>query len=107
MTILAEREATSILHSYGIKCSIKEVRQWMVEGRIKSSEREGSYTVEEDEIYRFLHHYRWEGTAYEPGIDDKTKINRLIEEIEDLKQKISQLHNKKAQLEEQLGKLPF
>ncbi|MFZ3591928.1 hypothetical protein ACOI1C_22685, partial [Bacillus sp. DJP31] len=70
MTILTDQEATSILHTYGMKCSIDEVRQWLMEGRIKASEKDGRYTVEEDEVYRFLHHYRWEGTAHDPGIDD-------------------------------------
>ena len=39
--------------------------------------------------------FRWEGTAYEKGIDDQTKINRLLEEIADLKQKVSKLEKER------------
>jgi predicted site-specific integrase-resolvase len=107
MTTLTEQEATFLLHSHGIKCSLNDVTQWLSEGKIKAFEEDGRYTIKEEELYNFLHHYRWEGTAYEPGIDDKTKINRLLEEIEDLKQKILQLQNENVKLEEQSGILPF
>ncbi|WBX79472.1 hypothetical protein PD280_17480 [Virgibacillus salarius] len=61
----------------------------------------------EEEVYRFIEAYRWEGTAFEEGIDDQTKIERLLEEITDLKKQIVKLQEEKAELEDQLGIMPF
>jgi len=61
----------------------------------------------EEEVYRFIEAYRWEGTAFEEGIDDQIKIERLLEEITDLKKQIVKLHGEKAELEDQLGIMPF
>jgi predicted nucleic acid-binding Zn-ribbon protein len=47
------------------------------------------------------------GTAYEKGIDNETKINRLLEENSNLREQIERLQEEKAGLEEQLGVLPF
>jgi len=107
MAILNEQEATSLLHSYGIKCDKAMVKQWLIEGQIKGIEKNGNYNVEEIEVYDFLETYRWEGTAYEKGIDDQTKITRLLEEIQDLKRQVSKLEKEKAELEDQLGIMPF
>lgn len=43
------------------------------------------------------------GTPYEEGIDDKTKIARLEEEVAMLKKEVEQLKNEKSILEDQLG----
>jgi cell shape-determining protein MreC len=46
---------------------------------------------------------RVKGTAYEEGIDDKTKVNRLLEEIEHLENRIGQYAEENHELREQLG----
>lgn len=107
MTTLTVQEATHLMHSYGIKCDVENVKQWLKEGKLKGSEHNGIYKIGEDEVYNFLELYRWEGTAYEKGIDDKTKISRLLEEIADLKKQVSELQEENAELEDQLGILPF
>jgi len=80
---------------------------WISEGNIKSIENGGAFEVLEEEVYRFIEAYRWEGTAFEEGIDDQIKIERLLEEITDLKKQIVKLHGEKAELEDQLGIMPF
>ncbi|KYC92357.1 hypothetical protein B4102_3733 [Heyndrickxia sporothermodurans] len=107
MTKLTVQEATSLMHSYGMKCDMAKVKQWLNEGELQGIQNNGIYTIEEDEVYKFLDAYRWKGTAYEKGIDDKTKINRLLEEIEDLKKQVSVLKEEKANLKGQLGIMPF
>lgn len=107
MTKLTIQEATFLMHSYGIKCDIAKVEQWVTEGRLKGILRSGIYMIEEDEVYNLLEAFRWEGTAYEKGIDDKTKISRLLEEIADLKKQVSELLEENAKLENQLGIMPF
>lgn len=47
------------------------------------------------------------GTAYEEGIDDLTKITRLLEEVEELNSAISLLKEQKEQLEDNLGLYHF
>jgi len=107
MITLTEQEATLLMHSYGIKCDKDTVKQWLNEGILKGVENNGHYIISEDEVYNFLEAYRWKGTAYEKGIDDKTKITRLLEEIADLKQKVSELEKTKEELENRLGEMPF
>lgn len=107
MIILTLIEATSLLHSYGIKCDQKMVKQWIESGLIKGQESKFNYSIEDEAIYDFLHSYQWEGTAYEIGIDDKTKIKRLLIEIEGLKAQVSKLTSEKEKLEDQLGILPI
>jgi len=74
-----------------------------MEGKLNGTESEGLYTVDEDEIYKFLEAYKWEGTAYEKGIDDKTKVFRLLEDISYFRQKIIELENENRELKEKLS----
>jgi len=101
------KETTALLHTYGFKCDMKMVSHWISEGNIKSIENGEAYEVLEEEVYRFIEVYRWEGTASEEGIDDQTKIERLLEEIVDLKGQIIKLQKEKAKLEDQLEIMPF
>lgn len=107
MTVLNEQEATFLLHSYGIKCDKKIVKQWLIEGKIKGTENNGSYIIEEEKVFEFLEAHRWEGTAYEKGIDNETKIKRLLVEIADYKERIEDLEQENSKLMDQLGILPF
>ncbi|WP_181418125.1 hypothetical protein [Ureibacillus chungkukjangi] len=49
----------------------------------------------------------WIGSPYERGINNETKIDRLLEEIASLKAKVSKLQDEKHELELELGKMPF
>jgi hypothetical protein len=89
ITSLGSRSKKLDQYHYQILCWLKEhpdlssaqVEDWLKEGKIKGEENDGIYAINENKIYEFLEDYRWEGTANEKGIDDKTKINRLQEEI--------------------------
>jgi polyhydroxyalkanoate synthesis regulator phasin len=110
MTKLTLQEATSHMHSYGMKCDKDLVEEWVKKGKIRGTEVNGSTYIEEDGVHEFLHHYQWKGTAYEKGINDETKVNRLLDEIDELRQKIEQLQNEKKELQIQLvdfGVMPF
>jgi len=58
--------------------------------------------VIEDDLYRNNDWCRVKGTHYEEGIDDKTKIARLLEEVASLKKQVEQLKSEKLILEAQL-----
>lgn len=107
MTILTEQKATFLMHSYGIKCDREKVKQWLCEGKLKGILNNGIYTIKEDEVYNFLESYRWEGTIYEDGIDNQTRIDRLLGEIAGLNQHISKLQKENRELKEQLNIMPF
>lgn len=103
MRSFTAKEATKFFHSYELKCNENLVQEWMNKKSIKHI---GSQ-VTEDDVWEFTEWWRRKGTAYEEGIDDQTKINRLLEEITRLKKEKSSLEKKKTDLELQLGIMPF
>ncbi len=104
MSILALSKAIKYFHSYGIKCEEKLVEEWL---NNPSTSKDLKDNFCEKDLYDFNDWCRWKGTAYEEGIDDQTKIARLLEEISSLKNEIAALKIEKVDLEEQLGVMPF
>jgi predicted RNase H-like nuclease (RuvC/YqgF family) len=107
MKIMTVHEITNLFHSHGLKCDEQIVKEWITEGKIKGTGKCAPYTVSEDDVYTFLYDYRWNGTAYERGIDDQTKIDRLQDEIIDLKKQVEKLQQEKSELQGELGIIPF
>jgi len=100
MNALVITETMRFFRSYGLKCDEKLIEEWL-ETTIPST-KTFDYQVSEDDLYAFNEWCRWKGTAYENGIDDKTKIVRLLDEINELKCELSLLKKEKERLE---GKL--
>lgn len=94
-------EATKFFRTYGSKCSEELVQEWMDDSESISSH------VCEDDLYRFNDWYRWKGTAYEEGIDDQTKITRLVNEIKELRHEIALLKRQRDNSNSQEGDMPF
>lgn len=107
MTILTLEEATSFIHSYGMKCDRQQVKQLVLEGKIKGLKKGDQYFIEEDEVHTYLHWYMWQGTAYEQGINDQIKIARLLEEIRELRQENKRLHEENINLKNEMEVIPF
>ncbi|MGD6805314.1 hypothetical protein ACQCVK_22465 [Rossellomorea vietnamensis] len=107
MNLLTLEESTSLLHSYGIKCNKAIVSKWISEGKIKRITESEEILVSDEEIEDFLHWYQWEGTAYEPGIDDQTKIARLWEEVKELRLENNRLRSENKDLLLDREALPF
>ncbi|GGK09462.1 hypothetical protein GCM10007063_34930 [Lentibacillus kapialis] len=103
MRSFTAKEATKFFHSYELKCNENLVQEWM---NRKSTKHIGSQ-VTEDDVWEFTEWWGRKDTAYEEGIDDQTKINRLLEEITRLKKEKSSLEKEKTDLELQLGIMPF
>jgi hypothetical protein len=61
----------------------------------------------EDDVYNFLEYYRWEGTAFEKGINEKEQMERLLKENIELKDELGKLNREIYELECRLGIKPF
>ncbi|WP_404332087.1 hypothetical protein [Mesobacillus maritimus] len=107
MNIVSVEEVTLYFQSYGLKCDEELVKTWLDEEKNKSNTTIFNEQINEDYLYTFNDWCRWKGTAYEDGIDDQTKMDRLFEEVIELKKEIEKLEKEKAALEESLGVLPF
>ena len=99
--LLTIREVTSILQSCGIECHFHEVKKWVIEGKIKAKHENRVYKIDQNDVYEFLE-LLWKGTSYEIGINDQTKINRLIQENNDNKKRIVQLEKENKKLRQKL-----
>lgn len=99
-------EAIKFFRSYGVKCedNDKMVEEWLSSTPTRRDSREPFC---EGDLYGFNDWCRWKGTAYEKGIDDQTKIDRLLEEIGELKSEINALREENNELETRLGINPF
>lgn len=95
-------EAIKFFRTYGIKCdeNDKFVEEWLNSSPIRKGSRD---PFSEDDLDDFNDWCRWKGTAYEKGIDDETKIKRLLEEISELKSEIDALRKENNELEVRLG----
>lgn len=96
-------EVTQYFHTFGLKCDSRTVLDWISDGQLVAQDEEKGLMIQEEHIYEFLYNYRWEGTAYEQGIDDQTKIKRLEEVIRELKEENNRLRDELLNLERILG----
>lgn len=73
-------EVLKFFHSYGVKCDLELIDEW-----IKDDMTSLNNPVNEGDLYAFNDWVRCKGTFYESGIDDQTKIERLLDEIKELR----------------------
>ena len=108
--MLTVKDACGILNDHHIGCSEQMLRRWLRQGRLigtRSENRKEGWKICLRDLHQFMESQQWEGTAYEEGIDDKTKIKRLLEEIQELKLQIQELEMKNDELLNKLGIPPF
>jgi len=101
MSAFTPKEITDYFESYGPKgseCNEKLVEEWMNDLNTRSINN----PICEEDLHRFKDWYRWKGTAYETGIDDQTKIARLLEENSKLKKEIEVLEEVNRELDEHI-----
>ena len=93
--------AIKFLRSYGVKGedNDKFVEEWL---NSNPARKELGEDFCEDDLYDFNDWCKWKGTAYEKGIDDQTKMERLLEEISELKNEINALRGENNELEARL-----
>ncbi|MDR4949899.1 hypothetical protein [Neobacillus cucumis] len=96
--LLTIREAAAILQSCGIECHWHDVKKWAVEGKIKAKHENSVYKINQNDVYEFIE-LLWKGTSYEIGINNETKITRLIQEIKQLEKENKKLRRKLSLLE--------
>lgn len=98
MSAFTAMEITEFFDSYGSMCDEKLVQEWMDDPNTRIINN----PICEDDLHRFNDWYRWKGTAYETGINDQTKIARLLEEITKLKKEIEALEEVNRELDEHI-----
>jgi hypothetical protein len=103
---LSVSEAAAMLGEYRIHHSEQMLRRWLRQGKIKgtppTSRKEG-WRIPVAEVWHLIMAPAMEGTAYEYGIDDKTRIERLIEENKELKDFVRELRDENHILRVRLG----
>lgn len=110
MTMLTVREVVAILRDHHFQTSEQMVRRWLREGKlpgIRPENRKQGWKVNADHVFGFLMDLAREGTIYEYGIDDTTRIDRLFREVERLEHRIKELEKENRELEGMLGIQPF
>lgn len=113
MALLTLKEALGIFLEHHItiddvRINEQIVEEWLRGGEIQGVQQsDGSWKINEDEIYRYIYALQWEGTAYEEGIDDKTKIERLYKEIYEQRKQIEKLKQENYELKVRLGVSDF
>jgi len=91
MSVLNAEEAIRFFKSYGFRVDEGSVKEWVEDNNKKANTTCESRPVDEDDLYRYNDWCFIKGTAYEEGIDDKTKIARLLEEVTQLKKEVEKL----------------
>lgn len=104
MSVLNAEEAIRFFKSYGFRVDEESVKEWVQDNIKKANEACKDRPINEDDLYNYNDWNAAKGTSYETGIDDETKIARLLEEIEHLKKEVEDLKNEKGHLESLLGK---
>jgi hypothetical protein len=107
MSVINAEEAIRFFKTYAFRLDEVSVKEWAEEYNKNADTPCESRPIEEKDLYTYNLWSVLKGTAYEDGIDDKTKIVRLLEEIAELKQKNSELHKEIQILELKLGISPF
>ena len=103
MGVLNAEEAIRFFKSYGFRVDEESVKEWVKENNKKANKACESRPIDEDDLYSYIDWCVVKGTAYEEGIDDKTKIARLLEEVSLLKKEVKALKDEKRHLENLLG----
>lgn len=105
--MITVKEATLFLRSHQVECDEQLVGEWMDKNPVGRALRDSKDEINEWDMYAFSSWWRVHGTAYEAGIDDQTKITRLLEEVAYLKKKNEELQEENFKLISKLDLLPF
>lgn len=107
------REMVSLLGDHHIHTSEQMIRRYLRQGRMKgicSTNRKEGWLIPGHKVFRYWDSLQYEGTIYEDGINDETRINRLFEEVKRLEKLVSELRHENYELRVKLGlepELPF
>ena len=87
----------------GEKVTTTIVTEWVEQGLIKSSGNGKNRMISLLDLEDFVEESRWIGTAFERGIDDQTKIKRLLDELFKLKAENERLQKENYEFALKLG----
>ena len=107
MSVYNAKEAIQFFKTFGFRVDEELVNEWVAENNRNVSLTGETRQMLEADLYCFNEWCLIKGTAFEEGIDDKTKITRLLEEVSELRKEIQSLKDESWQLKELLGKNNF
>lgn len=105
--MITVKEATLFFRSHEVKCDEQLVGEWMDKSPVGRALRDSKDEIDEWDMYAFSDWRKVYGTAYEAGIDDQTKITRLLVEVSYLRMKNEELQKENLELISKLDLLPF
>lgn len=101
------KEATLFFRSYHVKCDERLVSEWMDKCPVGQKLNAPNAKIDEWDMYNFNDWCIVYGSVYEEGIDDQTKIIRLLKEVANLSMKTEDLEKDNFELQSKLNGLPF
>jgi hypothetical protein len=107
------REMIDLLQNHHIQVSEQMIRRYLRQGKIagvRPANRRVGWTIPGHEVFRYWDSLQYEGTIYEEGIDDFTRIKRQLAKLENLERRISELNCENHDLRVKLGlkdEVPF
>lgn len=110
MKVIKAEEAIRFFRTYGFRVDEEQVKEWVTESNKIANEAgacDHGAPITEEDLHQFNEYWMLKRTAYEEGIDDKTKIVRLLDEVAELGRKISKLETENDKLKLDLGIMPF
>lgn len=108
MAMSIEEAANFLRSEYGMEykdksVTSKVVTEWVEQGLIKATGDRNHLAIELEDLEEFAEECQWKGTPYEKGIDDQTKIKRLLEEVMELKRENMRLQEENTKYVLKLG----
>lgn len=108
MTMSLEKAAYFLRSEYGMEYNRKgitcaDVAEWVEKGLIRAKGDKNHITIDRVALEEFVEDSRWQGTAYEKGIDDQTKIERLLDEVMKLRKENERLQKENTEYSLRLG----
>ncbi|MGM0838328.1 MAG: hypothetical protein ACQEV7_19520 [Bacillota bacterium] len=85
MSVYNAEEAIQFFLTYGFRVDEELVNEWVTEKNRNVSLTGENRQIVEADLYSYNEWCLVKGTAFEEGIDDETRITRLLEEVSELR----------------------
>ncbi|CAM4409615.1 helix-turn-helix domain-containing protein [Paenibacillus alkaliterrae] len=105
-TMYTVKEMSDLLQDHHIGVSEQMIRRYLRKGKIEGvrpTNRKVGWTIPGHEVFRYWDSLQYEGTIYEEGIDESTRIKRLFAKVKSLERINSELSRENHDLRVRIG----